>query len=95
MLRALSRQRDVRSQAICIRCCGGLQEVGIVSSKGGRQGLEWVSRGNLCKISEGTDCNGWVSKAPSLSLRQRAGVPLLPASLVSSCSQAIAVLGLS
>lgn len=56
MLRALSRQRDVRSQPIRIRCCGGLEEVGIVSSKGGRQGLEWVSRGDLCKISERTDC---------------------------------------
>lgn len=55
MLRAFSRQRDVRSEAICIRCCGGLEEVGIVSSKRGRQGLEWVSRGDLCKISEGTD----------------------------------------
>lgn len=56
MLRAFSRQRDIRSQAIRIRCCGGLEEVGIVSSKGGRQGLEWISRGDLCKISEGTDC---------------------------------------
>lgn len=51
--------------------------------------------GSLQDIRRDRLCNGHVSKAPSVSLRHRDGFPLLPPSLVSSCSQAVAALGTS
>lgn len=71
MLGAFGRQRDVRSQAVCIGRRGGLQEVGVVSSEGGRQGLEWVSRGDLYKTAEGMCERPALPSSPSLTKARR------------------------
>jgi len=54
-----------------------------------------IPEGSLQDIRKDRLCNGQVSKAPSLSLRHRDGLPLLLSSLVSSYSQAVAALGTS
>lgn len=56
MLRALRGQGDVRSQAIRIRSCRGLEEVRIMASEGGGKGLEWIPWWDLCKKQKGI---GW------------------------------------
>lgn len=90
MLRAFSRQRDIGSQAVRISRRGGLEEVGIVSAEGGRQGLEWISRGDLCKTSEGTGCV--MARSPTWlpSWRHRDGFPLLPSTHSSFYSHTVA-----